>query len=71
MNQPEYIILHIGTNDAPFLRPENMLKELKGLQDFILKFLADVKLIFATPVIRTTNNLSIVSKRESLTVYII
>ena len=30
-----------------------MFKELKKLQDFILKFLPDVKLIFSTPVIRT------------------
>ena len=28
MKQPEYIILHIETNDAPFLTPENMFKEL-------------------------------------------
>ena len=53
MKQPERIILHIGTNDAPFLTPENMFKELKELRDFILKFLPDVKLIFSTPVIRT------------------
>ena len=53
MKQPEHIILHVGTNDAPFLTPGNMFKELKELQDFILKFLPDVKLIFSTPVIRT------------------
>ena len=38
-------ILHIGTNDAPFLTIENMFKELKKLRDFTLKFLPDVKLI--------------------------
>ena len=53
MKQPECIILDIGTNDAPFLTPENMFKELKGLRGFILKFLTDVKLVFSTPVIRT------------------
>ena len=52
MKQPKRIILHIGTNDAPFLTPENMFKEFKELQDFILKFLPDVKLIFSTPIIR-------------------
>ena len=52
MKQPERIILHIGTNDAPFLTPGNMFKELKELRDFILKFL-DVKLISSAPVIRT------------------
>ena len=70
--------LHIGTNDAFFLTPENMFKELQELRDFTLKFLSDVKLIFSTPAIRTgksnangNNNLSIVSKRQSLTVHII
>ena len=33
MKQPQRIILHIGTNDAPFLTPENMFKKLKELRD--------------------------------------
>ena len=49
--------MHIGTNDAPFLTPENMFKELKELRDFILKFLPDVKLISSTPVIKKTNRM--------------
>ena len=53
MKQPERIILHTGTKDAPFLTPEYMFNELKELRDFILKFLPGVKLIFSTPVIRT------------------
>ena len=36
MKQPEHIILHIGTNDAPFLTPENTFKKLNELQDFTL-----------------------------------
>ena len=47
MKQPKLILLHIGTNDVPF--PENMFKKLKELRNFILNFLADVKLIFSTP----------------------
>ena len=70
--------MHIGTNDAPFLTPENMFKELKELRDFILKFLPDVKLISSTPIIKkdksnaneNNKNVSIASKRQSLTVYI-
>ena len=50
MKQTERIIRHIGTNDAPFLTPENMFKELKELRDFFLKLLPDIKLIFSTPV---------------------
>ena len=53
MKQPQRVILHIGTNDASFLTPENKFDEFKELRDFILKFLPDVKLIFSTPVIRT------------------
>ena len=53
MKQPERKILHIGTNDAPFLTPESMFKELKELRDIILKFLPVVKLISLAPVIGT------------------
>ena len=52
MKQPKLILLHIGTNDVPFLTPENMFKKLKELRNFILNFLADVKLIFSTPVLK-------------------
>ena len=41
MKQPERIILHIETNDAPFLTTENMFQELTELRDFILTFLPD------------------------------
>ena len=53
MKQPKRMILYIGTNDAPFLTPESMFKELKELRDIILKFLPVVKLISLTPVIGT------------------
>ena len=56
MNQPEHIILHIGIDDAPFLAPEIMFKELKELRDFIFISLPDVKLIFSRPVLRTGNS---------------
>ena len=56
MNQPERIILHIGIDDAPFLAPEIMFKELKELRNFIFISLPDVKLIFSTPVLRTGNS---------------
>lgn len=46
-------MLPIWTNDAPFLTPENMFKELKELQNVNSKYLPGVKLIFSTPVIRT------------------
>ena len=62
--QPERIILHIGTNDAPFRTPGNMFKELKELRDFILKFLPDVKLIFSTLVIRTDKSNANENKKQ-------
>ena len=36
MKQPKLIIMHIGTNDPPFLTPGNIFQELKELLDFIL-----------------------------------
>ena len=46
MKELERIILPVGTNDALFLTPEIMSRELKELYDFILKFLPDVKINF-------------------------
>ena len=51
MKQPKRMILYVGTNDAPFLTPESMFKELKELREIILKFLPVV--IFLTPAIGT------------------
>ena len=56
MNQPEHIIVHVGIDDAPFLAPEIMFKELKELWNFICISLPDIKLIFSTPVLRTGNS---------------
>ena len=64
MKQTKRIIRHIGTNDAPFLLPENMFMELKELRDFFLKLLPDIKLIFSTPVIRTDKSNANENKRQ-------
>ena len=53
MKQRKHRMLPRWTNDAPFLTPENMFKELKELQNVNSKYLPGVKLIFSTPVIRT------------------
>ena len=42
-----------------------MLKELKELQDFILKFLADVKLIFSIPVIKTGKSNAYITRNNN------
>ena len=66
LKQSEHIILHIGTIDALFLTPENILKELKKLQDFILKFLPDVLPDF----LNTSNkNREIKCKRKQQIIY--
>ena len=50
---PDKIIIHIGTNDAPHLCPDEMLQDLNKLRDMVLKYCPQSKIIISTPVLRT------------------
>ena len=45
IKKPENIILHLGTNDAPYKSGTNILKDLIELKDFILEKLPSCKKI--------------------------
>ena len=54
--KPTNIILHIGSNDAPFKSANDIAKEITSLTSFIEKELPGVFIFLSNPVIRLDNN---------------
>ena len=52
---PDYIILHVGTNDAPSKSSREIIDDLLSLKSFILSKLSRCKVIISTPIMRTDN----------------
>lgn len=65
--KPDKIVIHIGTNDAPHLTPEEMLEDLNKLKDMVLKYCPESKIVISTPTLRTDkansneNNIAFIS----------
>ena len=53
--KPEYIILHIGTNDCTSNTSDEVLKELVTLTEYIKYVLPSSSLIISLPTVRTDN----------------
>ena len=49
---PDKILLHVGTNDAPHATPKEMFNAIKDLKSFIQKYVPESKIIISTPVLR-------------------
>lgn len=54
--KPDFILLHIGSNDCTSKTSDEVLKELKYLTDYIKKALPCSKLIISLPIIRADNS---------------
>ena len=73
----DYILLHVGTADAPFKNSEQILTELLQLKSHIESILPGVTVIISQPIMRTDNmkaNLTIqqlVSKLNNLNIRIL
>ena len=50
--KPSYIILHIGSNDAPHKSSKQILEEIRGLETYMESTLPCVKLFLSCPVLR-------------------
>ena len=50
--RPDKIILHVGTNDAPHMKTDEMLEELGKLKSLIWEMLPSVKIVLSAPTIR-------------------
>ena len=53
--KPSMVILHVGTNDAPFKPADIIVKELLILRQFIENRLPTAKIILSSPIMRTDN----------------
>ena len=51
--EPRFIIIHAGTNDAPYLTSRRMLDNLITLKSFINDKLPNCKVVISTPALRT------------------
>ena len=57
--KPEYILLHIGSNDCSTKTSDEVLNEFKVLTDYIQKELPCSTLIISLPIIRADNKVAI------------
>ena len=56
LKKPDNIIIHIGTNDAPYKNENVCYQELKQIRDLIIGHHPDCKNIFIScPIVRTDN----------------
>ena len=59
---PDNIIIHVGTNNAPYSSSYEMFHEIQSLRNFILKYLPSARITILTPVLRidkaNTNNIN-------------
>ena len=53
--KPDRIILHMGTNNAPYSTPEKMVDQILGLKNLILQKLPTCETVISTPTLRTDN----------------
>ena len=54
--KPDRIVLHMGTNNAPYCTPEKMANQILGLKNFILQKLPTCEIIICTPTLRNKRN---------------
>ena len=53
--KPDNIILHFGTNDAPYKNEDELCKELESIKDFIKKRHPSCKVYVSAPILRSDN----------------
>ena len=58
VKKPAKVILHVGTNDAPYKPSTVIVNELVQLRKFILSNLPGGKVILSAPIMRTDNKLA-------------
>ena len=62
--KPDFILLHIGSNDCTSKTSDEVIKELKYLTDYIKKALPCSKLIISLPIIRADNSIASAIQRN-------
>ena len=62
--KPDCIVLHMGTNNAPYCTQEKMVDQILGLKSFILQKLPTSEITTSTPTLRTDNTTA--NKRNNI-----
>ena len=62
--KPDCIVLHMGTNNAPYCTQEKMVGQILGLKSFILQKLPTSEITTSTPTLRTDNTTT--NKRNNI-----
>ena len=62
--KPEYIILHVGTNNCTDSTSDELLLELQRLKNYIQKALPLCKIFISLPIFRTDNNKANIIRRN-------
>ena len=53
--EPDYILMHVGSNDTPFKSADIIFNEILVLRDYIQETLPNVKIIISEPIMRMDN----------------
>ena len=75
--EPDYILLHVGTNDAPYKSSEVILTELLRLKSYIENALPGVIVILSQPIMRIDNAKAalaikyVCDKLDNLNIYVL
>ena len=64
VKKPKHVIVHIGTNDATRSTSREILDKLLKLTTFIKKTLAETKVTFSAPTIRSDNGKAALTVRN-------
>ena len=59
--EPSFIIIHAGTNDAPYLTSRKILDNLITLKSFITDKLPNCKVVISTPTLRTDDGKAVLT----------
>ena len=59
--EPSFIIIHAGTNDAPYLTSRKILHNLITLKSFITDKLPNCKVVTSTPTLRRDNGKAVLT----------
>ena len=65
--KPDNIILHFGTNNAPYKNEDEIYKEMKSIKEFINKRHPSCKVYISAPILRLNNKYAISILKSRLT----
>ena len=65
--EPEYLILHVGTNDCTYHTSDTVLRDLLSLKKHVEVKIPGIKVILSLPISRFDNNVILCKRVQKLT----